>query len=97
MIAVGEGAGQQVGFFHTVAEVMWRNIAAGDEWIGDIHSCRIGVCSRLCKDNYNLIIKQIFLRFFHYYWYITIRALPFLVTAKRPVPLPDIVRQTRKR
>ena len=60
MIAVGEGAGQQTGFFHTVAEVMGRNIAAGDKWVGDIHNCRIGVCLRLRKDNYNLIIKQIF-------------------------------------
>ena len=64
MITVGKDIGQHVGFFHAVAEVMRRDIAAGDERVGDIHSCRIDIYIRLCKDNYNLIIKQMFSHFF---------------------------------
>jgi len=65
MVAVGKSARQQVGFFYTVAEVMRRHIAARDKWIGDHLICRMDVNQSLCKDNYNLIIKQIFLCFFY--------------------------------
>ena len=59
VVAVNDKVCQIPGLLYAVAEIVRRQVALGDEWIHNCHSVLIKKRFKtLCKDNYNLIIKQ---------------------------------------
>jgi len=41
VVAVNDKVGQVLGLLYTVAEIVWRQVALGDEWIHNSHSVLI--------------------------------------------------------